>query len=72
MQRLIVASVLTIGLASPALAAEKYSLTVDMVGNCSIVQSLPDTGIAPARRPSAIRTATRRWRQRISGRDPQR
>ena len=44
MKRLIVASVLTVGLASPALAAEKYFVTVDTVGNCSVVQSIPGTG----------------------------
>ncbi len=46
MKKLIVASVLTFGLASPALAAEKYFVTVDTVGNCSVVQSLPGTGLS--------------------------
>jgi hypothetical protein len=44
MKRLIVASVLTFGLAAPALAAEKYFVTVDTVGNCSVVKSIPGTG----------------------------
>jgi hypothetical protein len=43
MKKLIVVSVLAIGLASPALAAgeskEKYFVTVDTVGNCSVVLS---------------------------------
>jgi len=51
MKRLIVASVLAAGLASPALAAEKYFVTVDTVGNCSIVQSLPDTGMSAGKKP---------------------
>jgi hypothetical protein len=50
MKRLIVASVLIAGLASPALAAEKYFVTVDTVGNCSIVQSLPDTGMSAGKK----------------------
>jgi hypothetical protein len=28
------------------LAAEKYFVTVDTVGHCSIVRSLPDTGMS--------------------------
>ena len=43
MKTLIVVSVLTLGLASPAFAAgtsqEKYFVTVDTVGNCSLVRS---------------------------------
>jgi len=50
MKRLIVASVLAVGLTSPALAAEKYFVTVDTVGNCSIVQSLPDTGMSAGKK----------------------
>jgi hypothetical protein len=50
MKRLIVASVLAFGLASPALAAEKYFVTVDTVGNCSVVQSLPDTGLSAGKK----------------------
>lgn len=50
MKKLIVASVLTFGLASPVLAAEKYFVTVDTVGNCSIVQSLPDTGMSAGKK----------------------
>jgi hypothetical protein len=44
MKKLIVASVLSFGLAAPALAAEKYFVTVDTVGNGSVVQSIPGTG----------------------------
>ena len=40
MKKLIVTSILAIGLATPALAAEKYFVTIDTVGNCSIVQSV--------------------------------
>ncbi len=43
MQKLIIVSALALGLASPALAAdapkEKYFVTVDPVGNCSVVLS---------------------------------
>jgi hypothetical protein len=46
MKRSIVASLLVIGLATPVLAAEKFFITVDTVGNCSIVQSLPNTGLS--------------------------
>jgi hypothetical protein len=46
----IVASVLTLGFASPALAAEKYFVTVDTVGNCSIIQSLPGTGMSAGKK----------------------
>jgi len=46
MKRLIVASVLAVGWTSPALAAEKYFVTVDTIGHCSIVRSLPDTGMS--------------------------
>ena len=37
-------------LASPAMAAEKYFVTVDTVGNCSIVQSLPGTGMSAGKK----------------------
>jgi len=50
MKKLIVAGVLTFGLASAALAAEKYFVTVDTVGNCSIVQSLPGTGMSAGKK----------------------
>jgi hypothetical protein len=43
MKKLIVMTVLTLGLAGPAFAAgdakEKYFVTVDTVGNCSVVLS---------------------------------
>jgi hypothetical protein len=40
MKKLIFMSILAIGLAAPALAAEIFFVTVDTVGNCSIVQSV--------------------------------
>jgi len=46
MNKWIVTSVLVIGLVTPVLAAEKFFITVDTVGNCSIVHSLPDTGLS--------------------------
>jgi hypothetical protein len=46
MKKWIVASLLVIGPVTPALAAEKFFITVDTVGNCSIVQSLPGTGMS--------------------------
>lgn len=38
MKKCVVASLLVVGLASPALAAEKFYVTVDTVGNCSVVE----------------------------------
>ena len=38
MKQFVVASVLAIALATPAFAAEKYFVTVDTVGNCSVVE----------------------------------
>ena len=46
MKKWIVTSLMVIGLVTPVLAAEKFFITVDTVGNCSIVQSLPDTGLS--------------------------
>ena len=46
MKKWIVTSLLVIGPVTPVLAAEKFFITVDTVGNCSIVQSLPDTGLS--------------------------
>jgi hypothetical protein len=49
MKKLIVTRLLglgVIGLASPASAAEKYFVTIDTVGNCSVVQGLPGTGFS--------------------------
>jgi len=40
----VVASVLTIGFATPALAATKYFVTVDTVGNCSVIEAPPSAG----------------------------
>jgi hypothetical protein len=50
MKKWIVTSLLVIGLVTPVLAAEKFFITVDTVGNCSIVQSLPDTGLSAGKR----------------------
>jgi hypothetical protein len=44
MKAYIVAAILTVGLALPALAAEKFFMTVDTVGNCSVVQGGPSAG----------------------------
>jgi hypothetical protein len=45
MKRCVVASLLAIGLVTPAFAATKYFVTVDTVGNCSVVESGP-TGLS--------------------------
>jgi hypothetical protein len=44
MKSYIVAGLLTAGLALPAFAAEKFFMTVDTVGNCSVVQGGPSEG----------------------------
>jgi hypothetical protein len=46
MKKWIVTGLLVIGLAPAALAAEKFFITVDTVGNCSVVQSAPTTGLS--------------------------
>ncbi len=45
MKKCVVASLLAIGLATPALATENnYFVTVDTVGNCSVAQGKPSAG----------------------------
>jgi hypothetical protein len=44
MKKWFVASLLVIGLTPVALAAEKFFVTVDTVGNCSVHQSKPSAG----------------------------
>jgi hypothetical protein len=44
MKKCVVASLLVIGLATPALAADKYFVTVDTVGNCSVLEGPPSAG----------------------------
>jgi hypothetical protein len=44
MKAYIVGTLLTVGLAMPAFAAEKFYMTVDTVGNCSVVQGGPSAG----------------------------
>jgi len=44
MKKWIVASVLIIGMTPAVLAAEKFFVTVDTVGNCSVHQSPPSAG----------------------------
>ena len=44
MKKCVVASLLVVGLATPALAAEKVFMTVDTVGNCSVVYGKPGAG----------------------------
>jgi hypothetical protein len=41
-----VAAFLAIGTTFSASAAENYFVTVDTVGNCSVVQSMPGTGLS--------------------------
>jgi hypothetical protein len=38
MKQFVVASALMVGLTIPAFAAEKYFVTVDTVGNCSVLE----------------------------------
>jgi hypothetical protein len=44
MKKSVVVSLLAIGLASSAFAAEKYFVTVDTVGNCSVLEGPPSAG----------------------------
>jgi hypothetical protein len=44
MKAYVVAGLLTVGFAMPAFAAEKYFMTVDTVGNCSVIQGKPTSG----------------------------
>jgi len=44
MKKCVVASLLVIGLATPALAAEKVFMTVDTVGNYSVIYGKPGVG----------------------------
>jgi hypothetical protein len=44
MKAYIIACLLTIGLAMPAFAAERFFVTVDTVGNCSVSQGGPSAG----------------------------
>jgi hypothetical protein len=57
MKKWIVTSLLAIGLAPAALAAEKFFVIVDTVGNCFVVQSTPNTALslvpAPVRCPGS-------------------
>jgi hypothetical protein len=46
MKKWIVAGFLAIGPTVPAFAAEKHFVTVDTVGNCSVVQSMSGTGLS--------------------------
>jgi hypothetical protein len=45
MKQFVVASVLAIALTTPAFAAVKYFVTVDTVGNCSVVEGVA-TGLS--------------------------
>jgi hypothetical protein len=42
----IVTTLLVIGAATSAFAAEKFFVSVDTVGNCSLVRSAPGTGLS--------------------------
>jgi hypothetical protein len=44
MKQFVVASALILGLTIPALAADKYFVTVDTVGNCSVLEGPPSAG----------------------------
>jgi hypothetical protein len=55
MKKWIVTSALVLGMAGSAFAAEKYFVTVDTVGNCSVVRSAPGTGLSAGK--SAIGNA---------------
>jgi len=44
MKKWMIGGLLTILTTSSAFAAEKYFITVDTVGNCSVVRSMPGTG----------------------------
>jgi hypothetical protein len=44
MKKSVVVSLLAIGLASSAFAAEKYFVTVDTVGNCTVLEGPPSAG----------------------------
>ncbi len=44
MKKCVVVSLLAIGLASSAFAAEKYFVTVDTVGNCTVLEGPPSAG----------------------------
>lgn len=47
MKKCVVASLLVIGLATSAFAADKYFVTVDTVGNCSVLEGSPTAGQKP-------------------------
>lgn len=51
MKKWIVTGFLVLGAATPAFAAEKFLVTVDTVGNCSIVRSVPGTGLSAGKTP---------------------
>lgn len=44
MKQFVVASALMVGLTIPAFPAEKYFVTVDTVGNCSVLEGPPSAG----------------------------
>jgi hypothetical protein len=50
MKKLIIASLLAMGLANSAFAAEKYFVTVDTVGNCSVVLDMPGTELSAGKK----------------------
>jgi hypothetical protein len=44
MKKCVVASLVVFGLASSAYAADKYFVTVDTVGNCTVLEGPPSAG----------------------------
>ncbi|MCJ7597457.1 MAG: hypothetical protein MUO41_02285 [Methyloceanibacter sp.] len=44
MKKYAIASLLAFGLATPVFAANPYFVTVDTVGNCSVLEGMPSAG----------------------------
>ena len=44
MKQFVVASALIVGVTVPAFATDKYFVTVDTVGNCSVLEGPPSAG----------------------------
>jgi len=45
MKRSVLVSLSMVALAAPALAAEKFFLVIDTVGNCAVIQGMPSGGM---------------------------
>jgi hypothetical protein len=44
MKKFVVASLVVVGMTASAFAAEKYFVTVDTVGNCTVLEGGPSAG----------------------------